>query len=329
MADLRLTLACGEYGRMWALKDETVKPEGIELVFLPLNHPAEIFWRMMRYQEFDISEMSASSFMIAKDKGMPFVGIPVFPARCFRHSYVFVRKDSGIKLPQDLQGKRVGTPEYQMTAGLWIRGFLQHDYNVSPSAIHWFTGGQIIPGREERVQTALPKNVQWIGPSRTLTEMLVARELDAIASPYIPQTLMEGPDAPVRRLFENYKQVEKDYYSRTKIYPIMHMVVVREALYKDYPWITQSLYKAFCESKKRYFEQLDRFGPAWFDLPWLREAYEETKEVLGEDLCPYGVEANRPTLEALTQYSFEQGLAKQKFTPEGLFAPNTFRQFAE
>ena len=194
MANLRLTLACGDYERMRALIEGTVRPEGMELTFIPLR-PAEIFWRMMRHEEFDVAEMSASSYMIAKDRGMPLMGIPVFPTRCFRHSYVFIRKNAGINVPQDLAGKRVGTPEYEMTAGLWVRGFLQHDHQVAPSSIRWFTGGQLKPGREEKVDVPLPEYVEPIRPERTLMEMLLKGELDALVSPIVPQKHLQGTES--------------------------------------------------------------------------------------------------------------------------------------
>jgi 4,5-dihydroxyphthalate decarboxylase len=328
MANLRLTLACGDYERMRALIEGTVRPEGMELTFIPLR-PAEIFWRMMRHEEFDVAEMSASSYMIARDRGMPLLGIPVFPTRCFRHSYVFIRKNAGIKVPGELAGKRVGTPEYEMTAGLWVRGFLQHDYRVPPSSIRWFTGGQLKAGREEKVDVPLPEYVEPIPSERTLMEMLLKGDLDALVSPIVPQKHLQGADAPLGRLFEDFKRVEADYYRRTKIFPIMHMIVVKEALYKAYPWIAQSLYKAFCEAKEKYFARLDRFNSSQFDLVWFRTGLEESRQLLGEDLCPYGVENNRSTLEALTQYAYEQGLVSKKFRPEELVAPNTLDEFTE
>jgi len=223
MTDLRLTLACWDYDRTRALAEGLVRPDGIELTYLTLP-VEETFFRMVRHQEFDVAEMSLSSYVLTLDQERPpFIAIPVFPSRFFRHDCIYVTERSGIRQPKDLIGKRVGTPEYQITAAVWIRGILAEEYGVPVESVIYITGGEEAPGRQERVPLQLPPRikVQPIGPTQTLFQMLETGEIDALYTARTPSSFRQG-GGTVQRLFENYAEVERAYYQKTKIFPIMH-----------------------------------------------------------------------------------------------------------
>ena len=328
MGKIRLTLACWDYDRTRALQEGRVEVEGVELTYLPLR-VEETFWRMLRYQEFDACELSMGSYLIARDKGHPpFVAIPVFPSRAFRHSSIYINTNSGIQEPKDLAGKRVGIAEYQMTMAIWVRGILQHEYGVPPEKIKWFTGGQEEPGRVDKVKHDLPPgiDIRPIGPEQTLSSMLESGEIDAMMSTYLPLPFVRR-SPKVRRLISNFREVEREYYRRTKIFPIMHTVVLREDVYKKYPWVAQSLYKAFCAAKTLCQESMYEFSALKYMLAWSIAEMEEEKEIFGEDLWPYGLESNRHVLETLVQYAHEQGLIEERVDSKSLFAPNTLEDF--
>lgn len=328
MSKLPLSFACWNYDRIQALADGTVQAKGIDLNWI--NMPVEeTFWRMMRHQEFDISELSLSSYLIAKDSGHPkFKAIPVFISRFFRHSGIYINKNSGIKEPADLRGKRVGVPEYQLTACLWIRGILHHDYGVHPADIHWYTGGQETPGRIEKVKLELPPeiHIQSIHEHKTLNEMLESGEIDALIAPRAPSCFLNG-SPHVQRLFSDYVSVEKDYYKRTGIFPIMHVVVIKDEILEKHPWVAANLYQAFEEAKQKVYEGFKQTAALKVTMPWFVSEWENTQELMGEDFWPYGVEKNRKTLEAAVTYSYEQGLIKNRLKIEDLFAPSTLEQY--
>lgn len=328
MGKIHLTLACWDYDRTRALQDGTIQVEGVDLTYLPLL-VEETFWRMLRYQEFDACELSMGSYLMARDKGSPrFVAIPVFPSRAFRHSYIYINTDSAIREPKDLVGKRVGVPEYQITMAIWVRGILQHDYGVMPGDLNWFTGGAEHPGREEKLKPDLPKNIDIrpIGPGHTLSSMLERGEIDALICAHIPSPF-ERRSPKVQRLFPNFRDVEKDYYRRTRIFPIMHTVAVREDFYERHPWVAQSLFKAFSQAKRICQESMYKFAALRYMLAWSIAEMEEERQLFGEDLWPYGLEANRHVLETLVQYAHEQGLIKKRLDITTLFAPNTLEEF--
>jgi 4,5-dihydroxyphthalate decarboxylase len=328
LSKLRLTHACWDYDRTHALADGSVQPDGIELNYLNL-HVEETFFRMLRHREFDAAEMSLSSYTVAAARGnSPFIAIPVFPSRFFRQSSIYVSAKSGIREPKDLVGKRVGTPEYQMTAPVWIRGILQDEYGVDPASVHYLTGGEEEPGRDEKIKLDLPPkfDVQRIGPTQTLSRMLADGEIDALHTARIPSTFTSRPGT-VRRLFEDYVEVERAYYRRTKIFPIMHTVALRRDVYEANRWIAQSLVKAFAEAKRRVYENLYTTSALTTMLPWQIAQVEETRRELGEDWWPYGFEANRHVLDTFLRYHHEQGLSKRRMQPEELFAPETLESF--
>jgi 4,5-dihydroxyphthalate decarboxylase len=328
MGKIHLTLSCWEYDRTRALQEGRVQVEGVDLTYLPL-HVEETFWRMLRYQEFDVAECSLNSYLMSRERAFPrLIAIPVFPSRFFRHSFIFINTDSGIGKPKDLIGKRVGVPEYQITAAVWIRGILEHDYGVPPKKLKWFTGGAEDPGREEKLNPDLGKDVeiQWIGPDRTLSKMLEQGELDALICAHIPSPFVRC-SPKVKRLFPNFREEEKNYYKRTKIFPIMHTVVLREEVYEKHPWVAQSLCKAFAESKRICEESLYKYSALKYMLAWSFADLEEETELFGDEFWPYGLEANRHVLQTLIQYSHEQGLLKKVPELESLFAPNTLEEF--
>ena len=328
MSKLRLTLSCWGYDRMRALIDARVQPEGIDLNFLDLP-VEETFFRMLRNREFDVAELSLSSYTVSLFREpQPFVAIPVFPSRMFRHSCIFVSTKSGIREPKDLAGKRIGTVEYQMTAPVWIRGILQDEYGVKVESCEYFTGGMEEAGREEKQKLDLPPQfrVRAIPHDKTLSQMLADGEIDALESPRMPSTLHTQPDK-VKRLIENYVEVERAYYRKTKLFPVMHTIAIRRDLYEANPWIAMSLYKAFVQSQKIAYDELYETAALRTMLPWMIAEIEEVRRDMGHEWWPYGCEPNRHTLDTFLRYHFEQGLSKRRLRPEELFAPETMEAF--
>jgi 4,5-dihydroxyphthalate decarboxylase len=328
MNRLRLTFACWDYDRMRALADGTVRPEGIDLVYLA-QPVEETFFRMLRYREFDACEMSLSSYVASLGREDPaFIAIPAFPSRFFRHSCIFVSTKSGIGKPQELKGRRVGVPEYQMTAPVWIRGILSDEYGIKVTDVQHFSGGEEEPGRDEKLRLDLPVtiNLKAIPSDKTLSRMLADGELDALVTARAPSTFHREPDK-VQRLFPNYVEVEKDYYRRTKIFPTMHTVVLRRDVYEKNPWIAQSLYKACVASKAKAYEMYDQTAAMPCMLPWTVAHVEEARREMGEDWWPYGLAPNRHVLDTFLRYHHEQGLSKRRFAPEEIFAKETLESY--
>ncbi|HTS23964.1 MAG TPA: ABC transporter substrate-binding protein [Casimicrobiaceae bacterium] len=328
MSKLKLSLACWNYDRTRALMDASVQPDGIDLTYL--NLPVEeTFFRMLRHREFDVAEMSLSSYTVSTFREpRPFVAIPVFPSRSFRHSCIYVHADAGIRSPGDLVGKRVGTPEYQMTAPVWIRGILSEHYGVPVDSVTYCTGGEEEPGRSEKIKLDLPANirVEPIGRTQTLAAMLASGEIDALHTARMPSTFAAG-GGKVRRLFENYRQVERDYYRATGIFPMMHTVVIRREVYEQNRWVAQSMYKAFVQAQRRAYDDLYVTAALKAMLPWLTAEVEETRALMGDDFWSYGFEGNRKALATFLRYHHEQGLSKRLLAPEELFAPEAMESF--
>ncbi len=328
MAKLRLNLACWNYDRTRALADGSVQPDGIDLNYLDLP-VEETFFRMLRYREFEVAELSLSSYTVSLfSEQPPFIAIPVFPSRFFRHSCVYVNADANIRTPKDLIGKRIGTPEYQMTAPVWIRGILSEHCGVPVDNVTYFTGGEEEPGRSEKIPLDLPPHikVQPIGETQTLSAMLASGEIDALYTARMPSTFSLQRGA-VQRLFSNYKEVEQEYYRKTRIFPIMHTVVIRRDVYEQNRWVAQSLYKAFVEAQRRTYEDLYITAALKAMLPWLTSHVEETRALMGDDFWAYGFESNRASLATFLRYHHEQGLSKRLLEPEELFAPETMQSF--
>lgn len=328
MSKLRLSLGCWDYDRTRALMDGSVQPDGIDLNYL--NMPVEeTFFRMLRHREFDVAEMSMSSYTVSLfSKEQPFIAIPVFPSRFFRHSSIYVNADSGIKEPGDLVGKRVGTPEYQMTAPVWIRGILADEYRVPVDSVLYLTGGEEEPNRPEKLKLNLPSHikVERIGPDKTLARMLLDGEIDALHTARAPSSFYDG-GGRVTRLFENYPTVELDYYRRTGIFPIMHCVVIRRDVYENNRWVAQSLFKAFKEAQAKTYQDMHETAAHKAMLPWLSAHVEEARRELGQNYWSYGFNENRDTIATFLRYHHEQGLSQRLLTPEELFAPETLEAF--
>jgi 4,5-dihydroxyphthalate decarboxylase len=327
MGNIHLTLACEDYDRTRPLKDGRIKPEGIELNYLVLS-VEEIFWRMMKYEEFDASELSMGAFLTAAAQGRrPFIAIPVFPSRTFRHRCIFINATSGIERPEDLRGKRMGVPEYSMTAAVWLRGLFQHEYGVPPEGIDWVQAGEEHPGRKDRVDFEMPAGVRMENrPDTTLNAMIESGEIDAMMSPRMPTCFLNGSPR-VRRLFPNYKQAEMEYFRKTGLFPIMHVMVIRRAIYDAHPWVAQSLYKGFCAAKDLCMKELYDTNVLRVSLPWTSAEYEETRALMTADYWPYGIAPNRANLETLHSYLYEQGLIKQRLNLDELFAHETVEAF--
>lgn len=323
MDRIAITLACGPYDRTEALRNGAVTVEGVKLTYITLP-PEEIFWRMVRYREFHASEMSMCNHIMLTARGdCPFVAIPVFPSRMFRHSSIFVNARSGIHDPRDLIGKRVGTPEYHMTAGLWIRGILKDEYGVRPEDMHWVFAGLESPGRRDRLEFKMPPGVSWeVRSDRTLNDMLVRGEIDALFTARAPSAFVQG-SPEVRRLFPDPFSVEVEYYKRTGLFPIMHTVVIRKDVHEAYPWLARSLMKAFEKAKALALQGLWDTATLKCTIPWLIPVLEQHRAVFGNDWWPYGVEANRRTLETMIRYAYEQRLIDRTVEVDALFAPST------
>jgi len=308
--------------------DGSVQPDGIDLTYLDLP-VEETFFRMLRHREFDVAEMSLSSYTVSMFREpRPFVAIPIFPSRMFRHASIYINANAGIRTPKDLVGKRIGTPEFQMTAPVWIRGILAEHYGVPVDSVTYYTGGEEETGRSEKIKLDLPPNikVQPIGPTQTLSAMLASGEIDALHTARMPSTFsMQG--GCVRRLFENYQQVEQDYFRTTGIFPMMHTVAIRREVYEQNRWIARSLYKAFAEAQRRTYEDLYVTAALKTMLPWLTSHVEDTRRLMGDDFWSYGFEANRNALATFLRYHHEQGLSKRLLTPEELFAPEAMESF--
>ena len=328
MGKLKLSFACWNYDRTRALMERTVEPDGIELVYLDLP-VEETFFRMIRHREFDVAEMSLSSYAVSLFRDpAPFVAIPVFPSRMFRHGSIYVNANAGIRAPADLVGKRVGTPEYQMTAPVWIRGILAEHFGVPVDSVTYLTGGEEETGRSEKQKLDLPPSirVEPIGPTKTLARMLADGEIDALYTARMPSTFT-GPGGAVRRLFPNYREVEAQYFRATGIFPIMHTVVIRREVYERNRWVAQSLQKAFTAAQRKTYDDLYVTAALKAMLPWLTAHVEETRALMGDDYWPYGFEPNRRTLDTFLRYHYESGLSKRHLDPAGLFAPEAMEAY--
>jgi 4,5-dihydroxyphthalate decarboxylase len=327
MARLQLTFACGDYDRTRALEEGTVRPDGIDLTYLRLP-VEETFFRMLRHREFDVAEMSLSSYVKSMDADpSPFVALPVYTSRQFRHAGIFVNADAGIDKPEDLRGKVVGTPEWQLTANVWIRGTLADHYGVPIDSVEYRTGGQETPGRVEKAAVDLGERIRIspIPEGRTLAAMLADGEIDAFQGPRVPSSFVPG--GSVRRLFPDPVAAEKQYFADTGIFPIMHVVVVRRDVYERHPWVAQSLTKALALAKKKAMAELYDASALRFMLPWLIPGLEEARSLLGEDYWSYGLQSNEKVLSTFLGYHHEQGLSRRRYEPAELFAPEATESF--
>ena len=322
---LQLSLAVCDYDRTRAIFDGRARIEGCDITAIALE-PEESFHRAFKFNEFDISEISMSSYMMMAARGEAhYFAIPAFVSRLFRHSGIYIRTDRGIKGPPDLKGRMVGLPEYQMTANVWIRGILEDEYGVKPSDIKWRRGGLEEPGRQERAKIKLPPDVDYaaIPEHRTLSDMLAKGEIDGLLSARAPSCFLNGA-LNVGRMFPDYPAVEEAYFRKTRIFPIMHAVGIRRALVDRYPWLAVSVYKAFLKAKELCMKELGQIGHLATSLPWSVAEYDRLRKVMGEDFWSYGAHKNRHVLERLTRYSYAQGLSARKLGVDEMFVPSTY-----
>jgi 4,5-dihydroxyphthalate decarboxylase len=320
---MRLSLACGDYDRTRPLIDGAVTPLGIELTCLPMP-VEEIFFRMARFREFDVAELSLSSYLVSLGDG-PFVAIPVFPSRSFRHSGIYVPAGSDVRTPADLISRTVGVAEYQLTANVWIRGMLQDLYGLPVTSVHYRTGGLHEPGRPEKLAVKLPEDVDIapIGPGETLSELLADGRIDAVYTPRTPRSFTDGR---ARRLFADVKAEEIRYWEATGIFPIMHVVVIRTEVYERDRWIARSLFDAFEKARRLAYDGMGETAALRYMLPWLAADLELTQRTLGKDYWTYGLAGNENALNTLIRYEFEQGLIPEAYPARRLFAPETLER---
>jgi 4,5-dihydroxyphthalate decarboxylase len=310
---IELTLACGDYEIMRALKDGDIRPDGIDLkVLTDMDSPTR-HWRFLRNGEFDVAEVSCSSYIAARDNDLPFRAIPVFPHRRFRHGFAYINTAKGIATPKDLIGRRIGVKFFLISAALWMRGILEHEYGVPFRSIEWFTE------LDEDVDFTPPDDLKLtrVPPTKSIVEMLVDGELDALLHSDIIEPLRRN-DPRVARLFPDYKAEEAAYFKKTGIFPIMHVIAIKREIVERYPWVPVNLFRAFNRSKAAAMKRME--NPRIVPLAWYREAWEEQEELFGPDPWQYGLgENNRKTLDTLVGFSFEQGLIKKKLPLEELF----------
>jgi 4,5-dihydroxyphthalate decarboxylase len=322
---LELSLSVCHYDRTAAIFDGRAPIEGCDVIAVA-NSPEESFHRAFKFQEFDVTEISMSSYLLSLARNdSHYVAIPAFVSRLFRHSSIYIRTDRGIKTPADLKGKTMGLPEYQMTANVWVRGMLQEEYGVKPSDIKWRRGGLEEPGRDERAKISLPKDVDYaaVPADRSISDMLEKGEIDGLLSARAPSCFLRG--APnVARLFPDYPAVEAAYYQKTKLFPIMHAIGIRRSLVEKYPWLAVNVYKAFVKAKALCMEELAEIGHLHATLPWPVYAYDQARKVMGQDYWTYGVHENKLPLETLARYSFEQGLSVRQVPLDEMFAKPTY-----
>lgn len=324
---LQLSLACSESDRTQGLRDGSVSVEGVSLtcIGLPVE---EVFHRMARHAEFDAAEFSLSSYVLSLRGDAPFIAIPAFPSRMFRHSGIYVHSGSGIEQPADLIGRTVGVAEYQLTANVWIRGILAEHYGVPVASVTYRTGGLHSPGRREKIPLTLPPEIRIdsIPDSGTLSQMLVDGEIDALYTPRTPEPYAQGRPE-VRRLFPEPGREEERYYAATGVFPIMHTVVLRRVVYERHRWLARSLLKSFELARRRALAGIDETASLRYMVPWLHEEVSRTRALLGTDYWPYGVEPNTVALETFLRYAREQGLADGPLSPADLFAPETLDEY--
>ena len=323
--NIPITIVAGEMDRMAAIKDGRVKVEGCDVTFIPME-PEEVFFRAFRYAEFDCCELSFSSHMRVTSQGKSnYVGIPAFVSRVFRHSGFYIRTDRGIEKPEDLRGRLVGTPEYQMTAPVWMRGILDDEYGIKSNEIRWRSGGQEEAGRDERTPFEAPQglDLEPIPEDSTLVEMFESGELDALTTARAPSSYILGKPN-IDRLFPDFRTAETEYYRKTRMFPIMHLMGVRKDLAEAHPWLAGSLYKAFVEARNVAYQDIAKTAALPIVLPWVNAEVRDTIDLMGPDFWRYGIEECRHEIEALARYSYNDGLSEKLIKPEDLFAESTF-----
>jgi 4,5-dihydroxyphthalate decarboxylase len=328
MGKLQLSVAMGDYDRTRALFDGRVQIDGVDPVYMLLN-PEEMFFRAMRSMDFDITELSFSSYLVKHSRGeCPYIAVPVFLSRAFRHTSIYVRKDR-ISRPEDLKGRRIGLPEYQLTALVWARSILQDDHGVSPSNVTWVRGGIDTPGRPEKIKLKLPADVKVDAASEgvTISELLDRGEIDGFMAPRPPsRKALANPK--IGWLFDDPIASARDYYRRTGIFPIMHVLAVRKELAAKHPWLPAAVVKAFTQAKATALDMLSDTSATKVTLPFVEEQLKDARDTMGEDFWSYGVAPARKTLEAFVRHHHAQGLSPRQVPVEELFHPATYETYS-
>lgn len=328
MTKLQLSVAMGDYDRTRALFDGRVQIDGVDPIYMLLN-PEEMFFRAMRSMDFDIAELSFSSYLVKHSKGdCPYIAIPVFLSRAFRHTSIYVRKDR-IKKPEDLKGKRVGLPEYQLTANVWARAILQDDFGVRPEDVTWVRGGIDTPGRPEKIKLQLPANVkvEAAPEGKTISELLDHGDIDGFIGPRPPsRSALANPN--IGWLFDDPTAVAKDYYRRTGVFPIMHVVGIRKELAAQHPWLPGAVFKAFTQSKAAALALLSDTSATKVTLPFVEEQLKAARETMGDDYWSYGVAPALKTLETFVRHHHSQGLSARLMSVDELFHPATYETYS-
>jgi hypothetical protein len=328
MANLKLTLACWDYDRTRALFDGRVRPEGIELELWSTYNVGEIMEKMVKHRQFDVSELGITYYLRSLElMDAPLIAIPVFPNRFFRHSSIFVNATKGIETPSDLAGRRVGElHRYGHDAGLWAKGALSDDFGVKSSSMIHYVGGMDRTGTHPDwapLEPPLDVAINHLSAEQGLDQMLESGQIDALFTAHVPPSARKNPDT-VRRLFPDFEEVERDYFRRTGVFPIMHTVVIRRDVYEQHRWIALAMVQAFEEAKALAMEAYnaaDIFFNAPTMIPWFVSLRDKNRALMGENFWPYGIEANRTTLETCLRYHREQGILKRSYNIEELFAP--------
>src|SRR5262249_39434385 len=313
-ARLRLTVACGDYEIVRALKEGAVEADGLELVMLTGMGPRERHWRMARKAEFDVCEANIGAYFMEHDHGAELAAIPVFLHRRFRHGFLFVNAAAGIRAPKDLIGKQVGGTNFQPASNIWMRGILEEDYGLPHRQVTW------VVERSEDVPFTPPQDlrIEMIAPGKRLDRMLAEGEIAAMLSPELPRLFLEG-DKRIVRMFPDYKEIELAYFRRTGIFPIMHVTTIKQEIVDKYPWVATNLVKAFEAAKQIAYRRIA--NPRTVPIAWVRSALEEQEAVLGPDPWAYGLTgANRKNLETVMRYSFQQGMIGKMMSLDDLFA---------
>ncbi|WP_370284959.1 ABC transporter substrate-binding protein [Pseudooceanicola nanhaiensis] len=329
MSDLKLSLAMGNYDRTRAIVDGRVKIDGVDPIPMLLS-PEEMFFRAFRHQAFDVSELSLSSYSISVARGEPhYIAVPVFLSRAFRHTSVYIRTDRGIDTPEDLKGKRIGIAEYQLSANVWVRGILEEDFGVKPSDVTWVRGGMDTPGRPEKIKVDLPEDVivEAAPEGATLNQMLMDGEIDGFVGPRWPHCFAEG-HPHVGRLFRDSVGAAEDYYRRTKIFPVMHVLGLRRALAEEHPWLPAALMKGFAEAKRIAQDALQDTSATKVTMPFVEDNLNRAQALMGQDPWTYGVPGNAHTLDKFLGYHAAQGLSPRRVKIEELFHPSTLEAYS-
>ena len=328
MGKLNLSVAVGNYDRMRPLVDGEVQIDGVDPVFM-LQDPEEIFFRAFRHADYDICELSLSSYSVKTAAGTsPYIAVPIFPSRAFRHTSIYVRNDRGIDSPADLKGKRIGVPEYQLTANVWARLFLEEDHGVKASDVTWIRGGYEEAGRLEKISLKLPDDVRLENApeNQTISGMLASGEIDALIGPRAPSCFTNG-HPNVKYLYDDPQKAAADWYTRTKLFPIMHLLGVRRALAEQHPWLPGAVAKAFEKSKAVALAKLNDTSATKVTLPFVEEQLRNTRRLMGNDFWSYGFEPNRHVLSRFLKRHHEEGLSSRLLQPEELFHPATLESF--